>query len=84
MIWIAVALAAAQVQAGPWTKYSGPAILRISRTTVIEWVPFSSFARCQAAARMLQEEDAEHRRQQTAKGYQFVAGTEPRYRCIPG
>lgn len=63
---------------------SGPAVLFIQESTVWHFVQFSSYARCEAARRMLEAEGAEYRRNAAAKGMPVIPGTEPRYRCIPG
>jgi hypothetical protein len=86
VILIALALAAqtsAQPQ-GPWTKYSGPAILLIRRTNGRDFVPFSSFARCETARKMFEAEDAQAQQRNEAAGYKAVPGTAPLYRCIAG
>lgn len=83
MIWFVLALAA-QPQAGPWTKYGGPAILYVQRSNGRDFVPFSSFARCEAFRKILEQESAEADRRNTESGFTTVPGTAPRYRCFPG
>jgi hypothetical protein len=61
----------------------GPAILMISGNNR-QFVQFSSFARCEAARKLLEAEWAEYRRQTEAKGYKMIPGTETKARCIPG
>ena len=63
---------------------SGPAVLEIRRATGFDFVQFSSFARCEAASRLLQAEDERIRELSEARGFHHIPGTEPIYRCIPG
>jgi hypothetical protein len=69
---------------GQSSQPAGPAILYIQESTGWHFVPFSSFARCEAARRTFEAENAEYRRNEAVNGRAIVPGTEPRYRCIPG
>jgi hypothetical protein len=69
---------------GASSQPSGPAILYVQESTGWHFVQFSNFARCEAARRMFEAENAEYRRNAAARGIQMVPGTEPIYRCIPG
>lgn len=78
---LALFLAAAAVA----QPVSGPAMLVISTTNHgLQFVPFSTWARCEAAREMIQRKWAADSKPYEAQGYKPIPGTEPQVLCIAG
>jgi hypothetical protein len=63
---------------------NGPAILVVERANGTDYVPFSTFARCEAARKLFEQEQREAERRADSRGMPIIPGTGPVFRCIPG
>lgn len=87
MIAALVALAMAQAQTGPWTKYQGPFKLVITWNQSITVVDYPSFVRCDAARKAVEAEVQQRARENLAampEGTRVVGRSTNGAFCIPG